>query len=46
MTYKNNSLKESVALHSWYDFIIFAISASASESISHHKPSFSMSLEF
>lgn len=27
LTQKNNSLRESVALHSWYDFTLFAVSA-------------------
>lgn len=31
VTYKNHSLKESVALHSWYDFILFSLSWLAKE---------------
>ena len=31
MAYKNNSLRESVALHTWYDFTIFAIAYGASK---------------
>jgi len=31
VTYKNHSLQESVALHSWYDFAIFAAGALASQ---------------
>ncbi len=34
MTYKNGSLQESVALHSWYDFAVLAISALATQTAS------------
>jgi membrane protease YdiL (CAAX protease family) len=45
MTQKNCSLKESVALHTWYDFILFAIDAASNASIG--KPqSFSYSFSF
>ncbi len=33
LTYKNHSLQESVALHTWYDFIIIALGSLAGESI-------------
>jgi membrane protease YdiL (CAAX protease family) len=45
VAYKNNSLREVVALHSWYDFIIMSLSAFLSKSVlpgpSHVKVSFS-----
>lgn len=34
VTYKNRSLKESVALHAWYDFIVFALQSVFERSIS------------
>ena len=33
LTYKNNSLKESVAVHAWYDFILMGLGALASEAV-------------
>lgn len=29
LSYKNNSLKESVAVHAWYDFILFSVAVAA-----------------
>lgn len=46
VTYKNCSLKESVALHSWYDFVIFLASYSVAQSTVVGNPSFSFSLPF
>ncbi len=46
LTYKNRSLKESVALHAWYDFAVFLISYSAAQSAAIRKPSFSISIPF
>ncbi|NGX47687.1 MAG: hypothetical protein K1000chlam3_01067 [Chlamydiae bacterium] len=46
LTYKNCSLKESVALHSWYDFALFAISYSVTQSAAIGKPSFAISIPF
>jgi hypothetical protein len=43
MTHKNQSLKESVALHAWYDFALFALDVAFSEA-STSRPSFSISL--
>lgn len=45
MTYKNTSLKESVAMHSWYDFVLF-LSASLANSAAIGKPSFALSFSF
>lgn len=46
MTYKNRSLKESVALHAWYDFFIFLAQYSVAESAINRKPSFALSFSF
>jgi len=46
VTYKNGSLMESVALHSWYDFTLFAISALANQSAATGRPGFSFALSF
>ncbi|MDN3505285.1 MAG: CPBP family intramembrane metalloprotease [Rhabdochlamydiaceae bacterium] len=43
---KNNSLKESVAVHAWYDFAIFLTSAIASGSIKESEPRFQMTFAF
>ncbi len=45
LTYKNCSLKESVALHSWYDFTLFLLSYAAPRSVIG-KPSFAISFSF
>lgn len=46
LTYKNHSLKESVALHSWYDFTIFALGAVANQAAATGRPGFALALEF
>lgn len=46
LTYKNNSLQECVALHTWYDFIIFAGSAMATEAAITNNARFALSLPF
>lgn len=47
MAYKNNSLKESVALHAWYDFVVFLGSYSASRAASIKSPAvYSFSINF
>ena len=47
LTNKNHSLKESVAIHVWYDFVLFAASALAHQSASIHRPqSFAMTIPF
>jgi membrane protease YdiL (CAAX protease family) len=46
IAYKNNSLKEGVALHSWYDFALFMASYSLAQSASIRKPSFAISIPF
>jgi membrane protease YdiL (CAAX protease family)/TM2 domain-containing membrane protein YozV len=38
LTYKNTSLQESVALHSWYDFILFSVGALGVESVAKVQP--------
>ncbi len=46
MTYKNQSLKQSVALHSWYDFTLFAIRRALTRSAMIGKPNFSFSFSY
>ena len=40
MTYKNQSLQEAVALHSWYDFLLFAMQAIAPQAAITGEPGF------
>jgi membrane protease YdiL (CAAX protease family) len=45
LTHKNHSLKESVALHTWYDFVLFAASIWADRAAGMRAPQhFSMSI--
>jgi len=48
LAYKNQSLKESVAVHVWYDFVLFLIGSIAPEtpSAAIQKPRFSTSFSF
>ena len=49
LTYKNNSLKEAVAFHSWYDFTVFSLVSLvelAEQTIRTGKPSFAFSFDF
>lgn len=46
LTYKNKSLQESIAIHSWYDFTIFALRRSFTRSAMIGKPSFAFSISF
>jgi hypothetical protein len=46
MTYKNQSLQESVALHSWYDFTLFALERAAVHSAVIGKPNIAISFSF
>lgn len=46
LTYKNNSLKESVAVHAWYDFILFLGAYSVAQSAATRKPSFAFSFSY
>jgi membrane protease YdiL (CAAX protease family) len=46
LTYKNKSLKESVAIHVWYDFAIFLASSYAIDSAITKKVKFSISIPF
>jgi membrane protease YdiL (CAAX protease family) len=44
LTHKNHSLKESVALHTWYDFAIFAVSTFANQAMIKGPTGFSISI--
>lgn len=46
LTYKNHSLKESVALHAWYDFLLFTIGAVAGEASITGNASFALEIPF
>ncbi len=49
LTHKNHSLKESTAVHSWYDFTLFlldAVVSSSTTSAALGRPKFSFSLSF
>lgn len=46
LTQKNHSLKESVAIHAWYDFILFTIGALASDAVIKGRPEFAMTFSF
>ncbi len=46
LTYKTTSLQESVAVHTWYDLIIFTAAALASEAAIPGNHSFAISLPF
>ncbi len=46
LTHKNRSLKESVALHSWYDFILFTGMAIAGPSAATGHPEFAIAFNF
>lgn len=46
LTSKNHSLKESVAVHTWYDFILFSLSALANQTAATGRPGFAFSSAF
>lgn len=46
LTHKNTSLKESVAVHAWYDFALFLASYSVARSAIQQTPSFAFSFNF
>ena len=46
LTHKNHSLKESVALHMWYDFVIFTAGYLASRASATPRPGFAMAVPF
>lgn len=46
LTHKNHSLKESVAVHTWYDFIIMSASVLASYKASAGKTGFAFAIPF
>lgn len=46
MTHTTHSLQQSVALHTWYDFILFSIGALADEAMISGHPGFAFSMPF
>lgn len=46
LTHKNHSLKESVAIHAWYDFTVFMLGALASKASYKTPVTFGMSFRF
>ena len=46
LTYKNHSLKESVALHTWYDFILFTLGSIAGEAAITGRADFALAIPF
>lgn len=46
LTYKNHSLKESVAIHAWYDFILFTIGSIASQAAIKGRSEFAIAIPF
>ena len=46
LTHKNHSLKESVALHAWYDFILFALAVGAGQSVGIEDAQFGLHFQF
>ena len=46
LTHKNNSLQESVALHTWYDFIIFTVSSLDTQAAGTGRSSFAIAIPF
>jgi len=46
MTHKNTSIQESVALHTWYDFVLFAASAWGPQAMITRRPQFALSVPF
>jgi membrane protease YdiL (CAAX protease family) len=46
ISYKNNSLKEAIAVHSWYDFVLFALNSIDFGSTIVKRPSFSFGFSF
>jgi membrane protease YdiL (CAAX protease family) len=46
LTYKNHSLKESVAIHAWYDFILFTIGSVAGQTLTKGRSEFAIAVPF
>jgi membrane protease YdiL (CAAX protease family) len=46
LTQKNNSLQEAVAVHAWYDFILFSLSYLATEENVSHPSQFAITIPF
>jgi membrane protease YdiL (CAAX protease family) len=46
LAYKNHSLKESVAIHTWYDFVLFTIGSLASQAVIQGRSEFAVAIPF
>ena len=46
ITHKNHSIQESVALHTWYDFVLFSLASLASQASCVGNSSFSIAIPF
>lgn len=46
LTYKNQSLQESTAIHAWYDLILFAGTYAAHAKLTSIKPRFALAIKF
>jgi membrane protease YdiL (CAAX protease family) len=46
LTYKNRSLQESVAIHTWYDFVLLAASSFANTAAATGRPGFALAIPF
>ena len=46
LTYKNRSLQESVAIHTWYDFVLFSAGALASRAAITGRSQFALAIPF
>jgi membrane protease YdiL (CAAX protease family) len=46
LTYKNGSLKSSVALHTWYDFVLFTLGSLAPQAVLKGRAEFAIALPF
>ncbi len=46
ITYKNRSLQESVAIHTWYDFVLLAASSLANHAAATGRPGFAIAIPF
>ena len=46
LTYKNHSLKESVAIHTWYDCILFTIGSLSSQALIKGRSEFAIAIPF
>jgi membrane protease YdiL (CAAX protease family) len=46
LAYKNHSLKESVAIHTWYDFVLFTMGSLASQAAIRGRSEFAVAIAF